>query len=204
MLMYLTTGVIFGLSAGLAPGPLFTLVMAETLRHGFRHGARVALAPLATDLPIVGISLLLISRMAGSHLALGLISLAGALFLVYLGYETCFGAELPDVPRGDDAQSLRKGIVTNFLNPHPYLFWMTVGSPFTIRAWSGGAGRAVAFLAGFYLCLVGSKMVLAAFTDRGRHLLAGSAYRFCMRCLGILLWICAILLAIDAVRFLRG
>jgi threonine/homoserine/homoserine lactone efflux protein len=204
MLMYLSMGMIFGLSAGLAPGPLLTLVLAETLRHGFRAGVRVSLSPLVTDLPIVGVSLLLVSRVAGSHPALGLISLAGALFLVYLGYETFSSAGIPEAAPGMQARSLRRGIVTNFLNPHPYLFWTTVGSPFIIRAWSSGAGGAVAFAAGFYLCLVGSKVALSALTDRGRSLLAEGAYRLCMRSLGVLLWLCAVLLASDGVSFLNG
>jgi threonine/homoserine/homoserine lactone efflux protein len=204
MVMYLSMGVIFGLSAGLAPGPLFTLVLAQSLRYGFRAGAMVSLSPLVTDLPIVAASLLLVSRLAGSRLALGLISLAGALFLVYLGYETFSSVMDSGASAQTDAQPLRTGVITNFLNPHPYLFWMTVGSPAVMRAWSDGPARVVAFVAGFYLCLVGSKVFLAALTDRGRRLLEGNAYRLCMRGLGVLLWACAALLAFDGLRFFRA
>jgi threonine/homoserine/homoserine lactone efflux protein len=204
MAMYLGMGLIFGLSSGLAPGPMLTLVLAETLRHGFHAGARTAMAPLVTDIPIVGISLAVVSGLSGWHPALGLISLAGALFLVYSGYETFSSPEAAASPRVAEPQSLRKGVVTNFLNPHPYLFWITVGSPTAIRAWSGGAGRAVSFVAGFYLCLVGSKVVLAALADKGRYLLGGSAHRFCMRGLGVLLWLCAVLLAMDGIGLLRA
>ncbi|MFC1515262.1 hypothetical protein ACFL7E_00730 [Thermodesulfobacteriota bacterium] len=34
MISYLTTGIILGLSAGFAPGPLLTLVITESLQHG--------------------------------------------------------------------------------------------------------------------------------------------------------------------------
>jgi threonine/homoserine/homoserine lactone efflux protein len=204
MAMFLGMGLIFGLSSGLAPGPMLTLVLAETLRHGFRAGARTAMAPLVTDIPIVGISLALVSGLAGWHPALGLISLAGALFLMYTGYETFSSTGAAGAPQGAGPQSLRKGVVTNFLNPHPYLFWITVGSPTVIRAWSGGPGRALSFVAGFYLCLVGSKVVLAALADKGRHLFGGSAYRSCMRVLGVLLWLCAALLARDGIGLLTS
>lgn len=53
MIGFLLSGILLGLSGGLAPGPLLTLVASETLRHGARAGVRVALAPLLTDLPIV-------------------------------------------------------------------------------------------------------------------------------------------------------
>ncbi len=204
MLTYLATGMIFGLSSGLAPGPLLTLVLVETLRHGVGAGVKVSLSPLVTDLPIIGISLLALSRLSGSHHVLGLISLAGALFLVHLGLETFTSPPLSGGGPESGAQPLRRGVLTNFLNPHPYLFWTTVGSPLLVRAWNEGGGGAAAFLAGFYLCLVGSKVVLAAFTGRGRQLLGGRAYGICMRLLGILLWGCALLLAVDGVRLLRG
>lgn len=204
MLTYLATGMIFGLSSGLAPGPLLTLVLVETLRHGAGAGVRVSLSPLVTDLPIIGISLLALTRLSGSNHVLGLISLAGALFLAHLGRETFTSPPVSVGAPESGAQPLRRGILTNFLNPHPYLFWTTVGSPLLVRAWKDGGGGAAAFLAGFYLCLVGSKVVLAAFTGRGRHLLGGRAYGICMRFLGILLWGCALLLAVDGVRLLRA
>ena len=46
-------GVVFGLAAGLMPGPLLALVIQQTLRHGPGEGIKVAAAPLLTDLPIV-------------------------------------------------------------------------------------------------------------------------------------------------------
>ena len=46
-------GILLGVSAGVSPGPLFALVIAETLHHGTKAGLRVALVPLVTDMPIV-------------------------------------------------------------------------------------------------------------------------------------------------------
>jgi hypothetical protein len=81
---------------------------------------------------------------------------------------------------------------------------MTVGAPVAIRAWAEGGGRAAAFVSGFYVCLVGSKVLLAWLADRGRGLLAGPAYKLGMRALGVLLWVCAFLMASDGIRFLRA
>jgi len=41
---FLSAGFLLGLSGGLAPGPLLTLVASETLRHGVRVGIGAALA----------------------------------------------------------------------------------------------------------------------------------------------------------------
>jgi threonine/homoserine/homoserine lactone efflux protein len=45
------SGAALGLSAGVTPGPLLALVIAQTLTHGPREGGKVALAPLLTDAP---------------------------------------------------------------------------------------------------------------------------------------------------------
>ena len=59
---FLSAGLLLGLSGGLAPGPLLTLVASETLRHGARAGISVALAPLLTDAPIILATLWLLTR----------------------------------------------------------------------------------------------------------------------------------------------
>jgi len=43
-LAYLLPGLALGLSAGISPGPLLTLVMTQTLKHGKGEGVKVSLA----------------------------------------------------------------------------------------------------------------------------------------------------------------
>jgi len=75
MLSSLLAGIVMGLTAGFSPGPLSTLVITQTLRHGLKEGVKVAVAPLMTDLPIIAASLLLLSRAAHNENILGVISL---------------------------------------------------------------------------------------------------------------------------------
>jgi threonine/homoserine/homoserine lactone efflux protein len=202
MISYLFSGTVFGLSAGLAPGPLFTLVIAETLRGGLKSGIRVAFAPLITDLPIVCLSLFIISRLTHFSIVLGIISLFGSVFVAYLGYESLF-LKLEEVSDGEvETQSLKKAIITNFLNPHPYLFWLTVGSPMVVKAFSIHILGAVAFVVSFYVLLVGSKVALAVFVNRSRSLLFGNAYVYTMKLLGALLFVFAVILLRDGLVFL--
>ena len=60
---FLLSGVVFGLSSGVTPGPLLTLVISETLKHGKKEGIKVAIAPLLTDLPIVLVTIFILSRL---------------------------------------------------------------------------------------------------------------------------------------------
>lgn len=202
MFQFLGIGILLGLSAGIAPGPLLMLVISETLRHGTRAGITVALAPIITDLPIIAASLLVLTNLAGYSPVLGVVSLFGSLFLCYTGYQTL---RVPPVdltlPTGD-AWSLGKGVVTNLLSPHPYLFWITVGTPLVYRTLEQGPASLAAFLGGFYLCLVGSKVMLAVGVGRSRMLLRGRPYLFTMRLLGLLLLLFALLLLNDGLQLL--
>jgi threonine/homoserine/homoserine lactone efflux protein len=85
----------------------------------------------------------------------------------------------------------------NFLNPHPYLFWVMVGAPTTVRAMAASPLAAAAFIGSFYLLLVGSKILLAWAVGRSRGYLADRPYRIIIRVLGALLMLLALLLIRD-------
>ena len=87
--MALATGVLLGLSAGLAPGPLLALVLAQSLRHGAREGCKVAVTPLLTDAPIILLALIIAAKLAALRPLLGVVSIAGGAFVLYLAWD-CF------------------------------------------------------------------------------------------------------------------
>lgn len=190
--VFFFSGVVFGLSGGLTPGPLLVLVISETLRHGRGAGIRVGLAPLLTDFPIILAAWLVLTRLQDSRPVLGVIALAGSAYLAYLGWESVRY-------RGTDraTQPLKqnpwiKGVTANLLNPSPYLFWFTVGVPTLIKAASHAWHPAVLFTASFYICLVGAKLALAFATDRSRAVLRSHYFVWIIRGLGIFLWLFAL------------
>ncbi len=198
----LSVGVMFGLTAGIAPGPLMTLVVAQTLQHGVREGLLVAAAPLLTDAPIILVSLFMLRTLAHSERALAAIGAIGGVYILYLAYQT-WRARPPDgggagVPPG----SLRKGVVVNALSPHPYVFWGTVGAPFLLRTVVGHPAAPWLFIAVFYLLLVGAKIVVALMVARYRGLLTGTPYPYLMRGLAVTLTAFAVFLFRDALRLL--
>ena len=87
------------------------------------------MAPLLTDLPIVCATLFILSRVSRMLPILGVISFLGCLFLIYLGYEgLSFKGVDVDFAK-IKPQSLKKGVIVNFLNPSPYIFWFTIFWP---------------------------------------------------------------------------
>jgi threonine/homoserine/homoserine lactone efflux protein len=204
MFDFLTAGLVLGLSAGFSPGPLLMLVISETLHHGTRSGVRVALSPVFTDLPIVLATLLLLVKVSGYHGVLGGISLAGGLFVLATGWESLRTRPVQlDLPK-EPPKSLRKGVLTNFLSPHPYLFWITVGAPLLTRSLNIGWSAFFAFVGSFYLCLIGAKIVLAVAVGRSKAFLSGRLYLFIMRLLGGLLVLFALLLFKEGLELFGG
>lgn len=202
MLEFLSAGILLGLAAGFAPGPLLVLVISETLRHDIKAGLKVSIAPLVTDIPIILISLLLLNRLAEFKSILGCISIFGGLFILYLGYESLKTRGVELNLSSVKTSSFKKGVITNALNPHPYIFYMTVGTPIIYRSINQNILATVSFVGSFLLLLVGSKVVLAMLVERSRAFLKGRVYIRAMRILGALLFIFSMVLFRDGFELL--
>ena len=204
MLTVLSAALVYGLTGGLAPGPLMTLVISQTLRHGAKEGMKTALAPLITDGPIMIVLLLFLGRIAAIRTLVGAIAIAGVLYLLYLAWES-WSAPPPVAAETNGApRSIVRGALVNFLNPNPYLFWLTAGTPMLIKAWRHSALAAAAFIAVFFVCLVGSKILLALVLARSREHVVGRWYRPVMRTLAVLLVVFAVIIARDVAKLMSG
>jgi threonine/homoserine/homoserine lactone efflux protein len=202
MIEYLGKGTLLGLGAGFAPGPLLVLVISETIRHGIREGIKVSAAPLLTDIPILLVSLFILSKLSAVDALLGILSMAGAGFILYLGWEGLKVKPIHIDPSQTVSNALRKGVITNALNPHPYVFYMTVGGPILIRALDQSAASAMIFFGTFLFFLVGSKVVLALVTERSRSFLKGPIYLWIMRGLGLGLIVFSLALVREGLKLL--
>ena len=202
MINFLTIGIILGLSAGFAPGPLLTLVISETLQHDIKSGVKVALAPIITDLPIIILTLFILAKLSNFHNILGIISLTGGFFILFMGYESIRTKGVELNLQEAKPQSLKKGILANALNPHPYLFWFSVGAPIMTKAMSLNIVAPLAFISSFYALLVGSKILLAILVGKSKSFLGGNVYIYTMRFLGLILCILAFALFRDGIKLL--
>ncbi len=203
MINFLTIGTILGLSAGFAPGPLLTLVIHETLQHDIKSGIKVALAPIITDLPIIIFTLFILAELENFHNILGIISLTGGFFILFMGYESIRTQRVKLKLQETKPKSLRKGIIANILNPHPYLFWFSVGAPLMTKAMHQNLISSLAFISSFYALLVGSKILLAILVGKSKSFLVGNIYIYTMRFLGLALCVLAFTLFQDGLKFLE-
>ena len=162
-----------GVAGGLTPGPLQSIILSTALRRGARPAVRYAFAPLISDAPPVLLSVFAAATLPDAFLRA--MAVVGGLFIIWLGLRA------GRVPEGNEFELVEdsptkdylKGAFVNMLNPNPWLFWLGGGAPLLARAFDDGVGLGVAWLAVFYLGLVGVKVVLAIVVGRGRSALQG-------------------------------
>jgi threonine/homoserine/homoserine lactone efflux protein len=199
----LSAGIALGLYAGFSPGPLIALVISQTIKHGPKEGIKVAFAPLITDFPILLISTFLLNRLSNYRMILGVVSVLGALFLVYLAY-TSFRTRGVEVNMDEEVpHSFIKGAMVNALSPNPYVFWITIGAPIILKGFAESYIVSLLFVGSFLGCLVGSKCFVAIIAGKSKHFLTGRAYLYIMRTLGVVLLVFAFILFRDGLRLLR-
>lgn len=203
MIEYLMTGTALGFVAGISPGPLLVLVITETLKHNRKQGIKMAFVPLLSDLPIVLFSVFVIYKISDSDFVLGMISLLGALFLIYLAFENIRVKSIDISQKRNTMNGFRKGVLVNFFSPHPYLFWMLVGAPLSIKAYRENILFAVLFVMGFYVTIITTKVVVAYISDKSKRIFSGSSYLIIVKILGFVLLFFALILIKDGFKFMN-
>jgi threonine/homoserine/homoserine lactone efflux protein len=169
---FILQGAALGLSAAATPGPLQTFLISETLRGGWRRGALVSLAPLASDPPIVLAILLLLNQLP-AWLLRG-INLAGGAYVLYLAWglwrdwQARAGKGLPDLEASPG--SFKKGVLMNVLSPGLYTFWSLLAGPILLQALRGHSLYGAGFVGGFYGVFIGGMLGLAGVFHQARRL----------------------------------
>ena len=182
---FLGLGAFLGLAAGISPGPLLAITISETLQHGKWEGIKVAISPLITDLPIVLSVLFILSHLTSSNFVIGIIAFFGASYLIYSGMESLKIKQESFELKSEKKDALKRGIIVNFGNPHPYIFWLSIGGPIIFKSLNTHIWATILFIFGFYSLLVGSKVIVALIVERSKYFIKSKYYFSIIRILGI-------------------
>ena len=182
---FLALGAFLGLAAGISPGPLLAVTISETLQHGKWEGIKVAVSPLITDLPIILAVLFVLSHLTNSDFFIGIIAFFGASYLIYSGIESLKIKKDSVELNVEKKDALKKGVIVNFGNPHPYVFWLSIGGPIIYKSFSIHVWATILFIAGFYIFLVGSKVIVALIVEKSKYFINSKYYFSIIRALGI-------------------
>ena len=185
-------GVTLGIVEGVKPGPLLTTVIKETLTNGFKGGIRAASAPFFTDGPLILFSIFMAGYIANQPLLFGGIAVLGSIFLTRMGME-CFNPVIPDIDATDVdlTLSLKKGILTNLLNPNAYIFWLLIGGPLMATAAESEPSAPFAYAISFLVSIVLVKISIAYFFSKAQVNLSSDRYLLTLKICGFAMFIFA-------------
>jgi threonine/homoserine/homoserine lactone efflux protein len=162
MTAYLVLGITYAFAAAIQPGPFQTFLVSQTLKNGWKKTLPAAFAPILSDIPIIIIVLLLLTRIPSGILAF--LQLGGGLLLFYLAYDSFKSfLNFEKVSKQKKSQSdntLFKAVMVNALNPNPYLGWSLIMGPLFIEAYREAAVNGAVLIIGFYLTMVICQMAI--------------------------------------------
>ena len=170
MIFYFLQGMTLALSATVMPGPFQAFLLSRALRHGWKRTLPAALAPLASDGPIIALVLFVLT-----HTPQGLLEalrVAGGLFMLYLAWGIFMtlrrSAPMPAPSEAAGRRTFLNATFMNFLNPNPYIFWGAVAGPIFLIGWRTSPALGIAFVTGFYGTFIcGLALLIILFASAG-------------------------------------
>lgn len=180
--------VALGLVAGLVPGPFSALIASTAIEAGLAAGIEVALIPLATEIPIM-----LLTALVLHNLPLGFlrwVGVVGGALLLFVAYRIFHKADrLTEVGANARAgkRRLLKPFLVGVLSPNPWLFWLLVGSPLILRAWYVSWPLGMATWAAYFGAFMGTQLFIAWLAGHGHRKMSFGARRRTMHGMGALL-----------------
>ena len=154
---YIVFGATFAFAAAVQPGPLLAFLISQTLRLGWRHTLPAAFSPILSDIPIVIVVLLALSRLPSWSARV--LEIAGGLLLLYLAFQAYRRWRRYESPSEVlQKESVPKGVLqaalVNILNPGPYLGWGLIMGPMVLQGWREAPANAIALVVAFYTTMV--------------------------------------------------
>jgi threonine/homoserine/homoserine lactone efflux protein len=176
MINYFIFGISFAFACVVQPGPFQVFLFSQSFTNGWRKTLPLVFAPLLSDLPIIILVLLALTKVPLEVLLV--LQCFGGVFLLYLAFNAykawCnFNQNInQDI---SPQQDILKAVMINVLNPNPYIAWSLVMGPLLIKAWSENPVYGIILLTGFYgsmiICSVVMVVLFSAVRNFGQRVI---------------------------------
>jgi threonine/homoserine/homoserine lactone efflux protein len=159
MFLFFLRGLPFGLTAAVMPGPYQLFLFSEAAKHGWRKTWPLAFVPLLSDGPVILIVFAILSQVPNWFLIV--LKIVGGLFILYLAYSAFkVSNQQLELDKAKPTQGIFKGVVMNFFNPNPWIFWSLTGVPILLEGFRQTASHGISFIAGFYTAMIPTLLAL--------------------------------------------
>jgi threonine/homoserine/homoserine lactone efflux protein len=169
MLFFFLRGLPFGLTAAVMPGPYQLFLFSEAAKHGWRKTWPLAFVPLLSDGPVILIVFAILSQVPDWFLTI--LKIVGGLFILYLAYGAFRASNQQlELSETKSTQGILKGVVMNFFNPNPWIFWSLTGVPILLEGARQAVSHGVSFIVGFYAAMIPTLFALVVIFAVTAHL----------------------------------
>lgn len=196
------------LSGALMPGPLLTYTVAEAARRGFWVGPVIILGHGVLELGLLILLLLGIGAIINQPLIMGVIALAGACILFWLGYELFTSARHARLSfDAEDVKTLSPfwaGIIMSLSNPYWLIWWVTLGLGYVLFASQYGLWGVVFFYVGHILADLGWYSLVSLAVAQGKKFISDRVYHGFMVVCALFLMIFGCYFGYQGVKTLVG
>jgi len=127
MLAALGTVIVTSLSGVMAPGPMFTVTLAKSLKSPWA-GVQVSLGHAVVEVPLILLIYFGVAHFLQNSMLQLILSVAGGDMIVWMGFDM-FRTRRKIVSEGKDTSynAFTAGILMSGLNPFFLVWWVTVG-----------------------------------------------------------------------------
>jgi len=199
LLTIFVSSFIIALSGAMMPGPLLTVTISESSRHGFMTGPLLIAGHALLEILLLAALLLGLAPFFQMPAVFVVTALAGSVILLWMAFNMF--RSLPNVRLAWDAHEksgnhpVINGILMSVANPYWIIWWATIGLGYILYSRQFGLWGIGFFFAGHILADLSWYSFVSAAVTRGRHFLNDRLYR------GILS-LCAVFLVVFACSFL--
>lgn len=150
--LFLLSVILISLSGVMAPGPLFAVTVAKSVRSKFA-GVLISLGHGAIEFPLMFLIYFGFVQFLASSLNQKIIGFVGGLIMIYMGFRMIRAErKISEEHAGYEHGSLMAGIVTTGANPYFLLWWATIGAALIVNATFFGFAGFLIFAVTHWLC----------------------------------------------------
>ena len=189
------------LSGAMMPGPLFTSIVANSPRHGFKTGPLFILGHAMLELVMIAAIVLGLSNFIENESILRWIAIVGAGILIFFGIKMMrslkgLKLDLEGKQKMSSKNLVILGITMSVVNPFWTIWWLTIGLGFVLAAKKAGMIAIAIFFLGHILADLGWYSAVSFMITAGRRFISDGIYKG-------LIAVCAVVLIGFGIYFLR-
>ncbi|VGO17138.1 Leucine efflux protein [Pontiella desulfatans] len=174
---------VVGLSGAMAPGPVLTVTISETLKRGFKAGPLIVLGHAVLEIMLLALIFAGLGPFFQHPVVTKVFLVAGGAVLLWMGGTMIIqnkksthdalnakGAETPYGP-------IWAGIVLSVTNPYWIIWWVTIGMGFVTQSIQSGIAGLLSFYFGHILADLAWYSFVSFSVSVGRKLCPPMVYR---------------------------